>query len=54
MKTPKQQSLFPTADSLEEVLAEAKASLPIQTENELVALLHKHENTILYLLGEPQ
>lgn len=48
-KEPQQQSLFPTADSLEQIEAEAKAALPITDENELMALLHKHQNTILHL-----
>ncbi len=45
----RQQSLFPTAASLEEVFAEAKAQLPITTENQLVALLQLHSNTVLTL-----
>jgi hypothetical protein len=31
-------------------MAEAKAQLPIMDENTLVALLHKHQNTILLQL----
>lgn len=47
MKHEHQLSLFPTRDSVAQVVAEAKAQLPITEENKLVALLQMHENTIL-------
>ena len=50
MATQTQLSLFPTYDSLEQVMAEAKADLPITTTNQLVALLQTHENTLIHLI----
>jgi hypothetical protein len=47
---PQQYSLFPTRDSVEEVIEEAKAQLPITDENQLVALLQIHQNTLISLL----
>jgi hypothetical protein len=46
---PEQKTLFPTRESLEEVLAEASAQLPITTHNQLVSLLHLQTNTVLNL-----
>ena len=48
---PEQKTLFPCRDSLEEVYAEASAQLPIADHNQLIALLHMHNNTILNLIG---
>lgn len=45
-----QQSLFPTRTSMEEVIAEAKAALPITNENQLIALLQLQQNTLLNTL----
>jgi hypothetical protein len=50
MATQVQLSLFPTYDSLEQVMAEAKADLPITSELQLVALLQTHENTLIHLI----
>jgi hypothetical protein len=44
-----QLSLFPARKSVKQVIAEGKAKLPITTENELIALLELHQNTILSL-----
>jgi hypothetical protein len=38
--------LFPTKDSIEIVEEEAKMNLPIETENQLIALLRTFENTL--------
>jgi hypothetical protein len=46
-----QQSLFPVADSLEDVVAEGITRLPITTQNELVALLYLQQNTLIHLLA---
>lgn len=48
--TPQQNSLFPTRDSLQEVVDEALGKLPITSQNELIALLQLQQNTILQLL----
>ena len=47
---PKQQSLFPTRDSLQEVMDEGLAALPIINPNQLIALLQLHHNTLLNLM----
>lgn len=47
-----QTSLFPTRDTLQAVLEEANAQLPIATRNELIALLQTHTNTILQLIEQ--
>ena len=44
-----QHSLFPTRDSVEEVVQEGLAQLPIQTPNALIALLQLHGNTVVKL-----
>ena len=51
-KKPTQQTLFPTKDSLKEVVDEALAALPIDNPNTLISLLQLHQNTILRLTGE--
>lgn len=47
---PRQRTLFPSRDSLEEVYMEARAMLPIEDNNQLISLLHMHSNTILNLV----
>lgn len=42
----KQLSLFPVRDSLEEVIQEGLAMLPITNPNQLIALLNMQANTI--------
>lgn len=39
--------VFPTADSLQEVVDLGKSKLPIEDENELFALLITYHNTLL-------
>lgn len=45
----KQLTLFPTRTTLKEVMQEGLAQLPISTPNELIALLHLHQNTVINL-----
>lgn len=49
-----QKTIFPSRGSLQQVKEEATASLPITTENELIALLNIQENTIYRLIEEHQ
>ena len=49
-----QLSLFPTADSVEEVIAEASAQLPITNHNQVVALVRLLENTIANIYARRQ
>lgn len=49
---PQRNSLFPTCNTLEQFVAEAKAQLPITHENQLMSLLQTHQNTILKLQDE--
>lgn len=42
------KSLYPTSNSLQSVISQAKANLPITTENELKALLNVYHNTLLH------
>lgn len=44
-----QLTLFPARTTLKEVMQEGLAQLPITTNNELIALLHLHQNTIINL-----
>jgi len=44
---PEQQSLYPTRDTLEQVLLEARSSLPIVSTNQLQAILMTYHNTLL-------
>jgi len=44
-----QLTLYPTRDTLKEVIQEGLSQLPIDNPNELVALLHLHRNTVLNL-----
>ena len=48
--TPKNLSLFPCRDSLQEVEQEALALLPITSANQLIALLRLQQNTLVALL----
>lgn len=48
------QNLFPTRDTLAEVIAEGKAQLPITDENVLVALLQLQRNTLLNIMRKPK
>ena len=52
-KPTEQLSLYPTADSVEQVVQEGLAKLPIENPNELVALLQLHSNTIINLMRIP-
>ena len=44
---PIYMSVYPTMDSLQEVVDKACASLPIKYRNELIALLMTYQNTLL-------
>lgn len=44
--------LFPTLNSLEEVVALAKNNLPADTDNKIVGLLFTYHNTMLKVLSE--
>lgn len=44
--------LFPTLNSLEEVVALAKNNLPADTDNKIVGLLFTYHNTMLKILSE--
>lgn len=44
--------LFPTLNSLEEVVALAKNTLPADTDNKAVSLLFTYHNTMLKVLSE--
>jgi hypothetical protein len=44
---PAQLTLFPSRDSVQTVFEEARAQLPITTENQLIALLQLHQNTLI-------
>lgn len=44
---PVQQSIFPTRDSIEDVVSEALAQLPITSKNQMRALLSIHQNTVI-------
>ena len=48
-KIPRQHPMFPTRDSIKQVVDEGVAMLPITSTNQLIALLHLHQNTILSL-----
>ena len=49
---PRTRSLFATRDSVEEVMKEGLAQLPITTPNQLITLLMIQQNTILDILNE--
>jgi hypothetical protein len=49
---PKHQPLFPTMDSVQEVMDFAESKLPITDKNDLIALLGTHSNTLLKLLSQ--
>lgn len=44
--------LYPTLNSLEEVVALAKNTLPADTDNKAVSLLFTYHNTMLKVLSE--
>jgi hypothetical protein len=44
---PEVQSVFPTCDSLEDVVNLGVSRLPITTQNDLVVLLLTYHNTLL-------
>lgn len=46
--------LFPTMNSLEDVVASIEARLPITSKNEMVALLATYHNTLLHILQTQQ
>ncbi len=46
-----QMSLFPSMDSLEEVISLAESKLPITDKNELVSILMMYHNTLLNQLN---
>ena len=48
-KSTQEESLFPTRDTVQEVVQEGLAKLPISNPNELIALLQLHQNTVLSL-----
>ncbi len=45
----RQETLFPTRDTVEQVIQEGKAMLPITNQNDLVALLQLQMNTVINL-----
>lgn len=47
-------NLFPTMDSLNEVVAIAKLQLPITHEQSLITLLMTYHNTLLATIGRQQ
>lgn len=47
-------SLFPTMDSLDEVIALAKYKHPQDTSNEVVGLLMTYHNTLLKVVRDGQ
>ena len=47
-----QLTLFPARTTLKEVMQEGISQLPITNTNELIALLHLHQNTLLNLTKE--
>ena len=47
-------NLFPTMDSLNEVVAMAKLQLPIANEQSLIILLMTYHNTLLATMGRQQ
>lgn len=47
-------NLFPTMDSLNEVVAIAKLQLPITHEQSLITLLMTYHNTLLATMGRQQ
>lgn len=47
---PEHQKLYPTKDSLEEVVDEAMASIPINNTNELTRVLMTYHNTLLSIM----
>lgn len=48
----KQQSIFPSRNTLKEVEQEGISQLPITTSNELIALLRLQQNTLIKQLTE--
>lgn len=54
MEHSNNHSIFPTRDTLEEVIDEAKAQLPITDEHTLVALMKIQENTLLAIQNKEQ
>lgn len=53
MNSPVQQNLFPIVGNLKEVQQIALSKLPITDPNELIALLHLQQNTLLNTLENP-
>lgn len=53
MNSPVQQNLFPVMENLKEVQQVALSKLPITDANELIALLHLQQNTLLTTLENP-
>jgi len=53
MNSPVQQNLFPIVGNLKEVQQIALSKLPITDPNELIALLHLQQNTLLNTLEKP-
>jgi hypothetical protein len=47
-------SLFPTMGSLQEVIDDAKAKLPITNENTLMTIIGAYHNTLLDLINKGQ
>lgn len=45
-------TLFPTMDSLQEVVNLAQSKLPVNYQNEMVGLLMTYQNTLLKQLGD--
>jgi hypothetical protein len=45
-------SIYPRRDSLIQVQEEGIAQLPINTPNELISLLKRHENTVIFVVSQ--
>lgn len=50
--TPEQLTLFPTMNSVKDVLDFAEAKLPINNRNDVVTLLGTYHNTLLNQLSK--
>ena len=50
---PQPMSLYPTLDSLQDVVDLAESKLPINNKNDLVGMLCTYHNTLLKVLNDP-
>jgi hypothetical protein len=49
-KNVNQNSIYPTRDSLQEVIDEGVSQLPITSKNQLIGLLMTYQNTLVNLM----